>query len=141
MYVRWVVRKHKNVAIADTNFHDAYLVESYRDDTGNPRQRTVCYLGNIRQMGEDFPAIERELFLLRAERILTGIKELSEQDRSGIMEMLQHKVPPLTSPEVMKAFVENLRWYWRWWEEHDEGPTEEELIRIVRQTRGDSGPI
>jgi predicted MarR family transcription regulator len=59
MYVRWVVRKHKNASVADTSFHDAYLVESYRDENGNPRQRTICYLGNIRQIAGEFPAIER----------------------------------------------------------------------------------
>jgi hypothetical protein len=141
MYVRWIVRRHKNASVANTNFHDAYLVESYRDDASNPRQRTVCYLGNIRQIEDEFPAIERELFLLRAERILAGVDELSSDDRQDIIGMLHQKVRPLDHHEVMAAFTENLRWYRRWWEENSTGPSEEELLRIVRETQGTPGPI
>jgi hypothetical protein len=141
MYVRWVVRHHKNAAIANTSFHDAYLVESYRDDRGRPRQRTICYLGNIRQIDEDFPAIERELFLLRAERILHGFDELSSDDRDGIMAMLHHKVHPLSNTEVMAAFTENLRWYRRWLDENDMSLSDEELLHIVRDSKGRPGPL
>jgi hypothetical protein len=141
MYVRWVVRRHKNAAVADMSFHDAYLVESYRDERGSPRQRTICYLGNIRQMSDEFPPIERELFLLRAERILQGIEQLSSDDRANVLAMLHQKVHPLTTPEVLAAFTENLRWYQRWWQKTGEGPTEEELIQLLLQTRESSGPI
>ncbi len=137
MYVRWIVRRHKNVAVADTSFYDAYLVESYRDQTGNPRQRTICYLGNIRQIGNDFPAIERELFILRAERILLTVQELDSNDREEILEMLQHKVPPLSHHEVLAAFTENLRWYRRWWQKHGGSPSDEELLELVRQTQSE----
>jgi hypothetical protein len=141
MYVRWVVRRHKNAAIANTSFHDAYLVESYRDEQRGPRQRTICYLGNIRQIDESFPPIERELFLLRAERILMSVEGLGDEDRGVVMQLLHQKVQPLTSPEVMRAFTENLRWYRRWWAEHGSGPSEEELLQIVRDTKGKPGPI
>jgi hypothetical protein len=141
MYVRWVVRNHKNSAIADTSFHDAYLVKSYRDERGSPRQRTICYLGNIRKIGGEFPAIERELFLLRAERIIQSIDELSAEDCVQIMEMLHQKVHPLTPPEVLTAFTENLRWYRRWWAEHGGAPSEEDLHRLVSETRGKPGPM
>lgn len=141
MYVRWIVRRHKNVAVADTSFHDAYLVESYRDESGSPRQRTICYLGNIRQIGSDFPPIERELFMLRAERILVSIAEVSDSDREEVLEMLQQKVRPLTHSEVLRAFIENLRWYRRWWERHGGGPSEEEILRLVREARGMPGPM
>mgnify|MGYP001031016371 CR=1 FL=1 len=137
MYVRWIVRRHKNVSVADTSFHDAYLVESYRDEAGNPRQRTICYLGNIRQIGKDFPAIERELFMLRAERILQTVTEITPSDRDEIIEMLQQKVPPLNHGEVLRAFTENLRWYHRWWEQHGGGPSEAEIQRLVRETKGE----
>jgi hypothetical protein len=139
MYVRWVVRHHKNAAIANTSFHDAYLVESYRDTRGSPRQRTICYLGNIRQIEGAFPAIERELFLLRAERILESMDELKPGERDNVMEMLHQKVQPLTPPEVLAAFTENLRWYRRWWHLHGGGPSEEDLLRLVRETRDTSG--
>lgn len=141
MYVRWVVRRHKNAAIADTSFYDAYLVASYRDKRGVPRQRTVCYLGNIRQIGEQFPTIERELFLLRAERILATIDELTPSDCEEAMEALRQKVPPLSRDEVLTAFIENLRWYRRWWEQNGGGPTDDELVTIVQLARGRIGPV
>lgn len=141
MYVRWVVRRHKNALVADTSFHDAYLVESYRDQRGNPRQRTICYLGNIRQIGDDFPTIERELFLLRAERILVSVDELTTTDHEIIMEMLREKVRPLTDQEVRAAFTENLRWYRRWWEQHGYTMSDEDMLEIVRQARGQVGPV
>lgn len=141
MYIRWVVRRHKNAAIADSSFYDAYLVESYRAAGGAPRQRTVCYLGNIRTINDVFPTIERELFLLRAERILESVSELSPQDRELAMEALRQKVPPLSREEVLWAFTENLRWYRRWWEQHDGGPSDEELLRIVQLARGRVGPV
>ncbi len=141
MYVRWVVRRHKNANIADTSFYDAYLVASYRDESGVPRQRTVCYLGNIRQIGEEFPAIERELFLLRADRILATIDEISDADREEALIALHQKVPPLSRDEVLTAFVENLRWYRRWWEHNGDGPSDEELVTIVKLARGRVGPV
>lgn len=139
MYVRWIVRRHKNASVADTTFHDAYLVESYRDETGKPRQRTICYLGNIRQIGGEFPCIERELFFLRAERILASIEGISDCEET--MEMLREKVPPLTASEVLAAFKENIRWYRNWWEQHGDAPTEEEILRIVQESSGSPGPL
>ncbi|NTU84722.1 MAG: hypothetical protein HGA45_36055 [Chloroflexales bacterium] len=141
MYVRWVVRRHKNAVIADTSFYDAYLVASYRDKRGVPRQRTVCYLGNIRQIGDEFPTIERELFLLRAERILDTVDEITQADRDEAMEALRQKVPPLSRDEVLTAFIENLRWYRRWWEQNGGGPSDDELITIVQLARGRVGPV
>lgn len=133
MYVRWVVRRHKNASIADTSFHDAYLVESYRDEAGSPRQRTICYLGNIRQIGGAFPAIERELFFLRAERILASLDDVSPADCEETMEMLRQKVSPLSASEVRAAFIENLRWYRRWWEQNGATPSDEEILQIIRE--------
>lgn len=141
MYVRWVVRRHKNAAVADSSFHDAYLVESYRDSRGAPRQRTVCYLGNIRKNGDQFPTIERELFLLRAERILESVAELSATDRAEAMAALRRKVPPLSRDEVIWAFTENLRWYRAWWEHNGEALSDEEMLAIVRRTRDRLGPV
>ena len=141
MYIRWIIRKHKNDQVANTNFHDAYLVESYRDDQGRPRQRTICYLGNIRQIGTDYPTIERELFLLRADRILESIAELDQNDRDEALAALRQKVPPLQPNEVMWAFTENLRWYRRWWELQGNMPSDEELLQIVRTAIGRVGPV
>lgn len=140
MYVRWVVRRHKNAAIANTSFHDAYLMESYRDEQGRPRQRTVCYLGNIRQIDNVFPPIERELFLLRAERILVSVVALSDAEQAEVLDMLQQKARPLTAPEVTAAFIENLRWYRRWWAKQGASPSEEELLQLVRAAQEPPGP-
>jgi hypothetical protein len=141
MYIRWVIRRHKNSTVADTIFYDAYLVESFREPHGAPRQRTICYLGNIRKIGSDFPTIERELFLLRAERILESVDELSPVDREEAMAALRQKVPPLTREEVLWAFTENLRWYRRWWEQNGGGPSDEEMLTIVQLARGRIGPV
>ncbi len=141
MYIRWVVRRHKNAEIANTNFYDAYLVESYRDERGQPRQRTIAYLGNIRQIGDEFPTIERELFLLRADRILESLAELSESDRQEARAALRRKVPPLTRDEVIRAFTANLSWYRQWWEQNNCPLTDEELLSIVRATRGGMEPV
>ncbi|MGF1507117.1 MAG: hypothetical protein GYB64_13220 [Chloroflexi bacterium] len=130
MYVRWVVRGHKNVQ-ADVTFHDAYLVESYRNDEGEPRQRTLSYLGNIRQIGDTFPVIERELFLLRAELILDSLPGVSPADSSEVLKSLQQKVPPLDADEVRIGFLNTLRWYFRWWRENGGTPSDKELLRMI----------
>lgn len=141
MYIRWVVRRHKNAEIANTNFHDAYLVESYRDERGQPRQRTIAYLGNIRQIAGEFPTIERELFLLRADRILESLPELTETERQEVRDALRRKVPPLNRDEVILGFTANLNWYRQWWEQNGNPLSDEEVLSIVRATRGKVGPI
>ena len=92
-------------------FHDAYLVQSYRDQKGNPRQRTLAYLGNMREMDDEFPGIERELFLLRARRVLDNLSELSEDDHKDVLDLLQQVAPPLSHEEIKRAFHQNLYWY------------------------------
>lgn len=135
MFIRWVVRGHKNSDIANVTFHDAYLVESYRDDEGNPRQRTVSYLGNVRQIGETFPTIERELFLLRAEHILNSLSDISSDDREQAMEQLQRRVPPLNHDEVMVGFMNTFRWYFRWWKRNGGAPSDEAVAKMLKQSR------
>lgn len=141
MYVRWVVRKHKNAATANVAFHDAYLVESYRDEQNNPRQRTICYLGNIRQIDEQFPTIERELFLLRAERILISTPAVPADERAQVIEQLREKVPGLTEGEVVEAFRNNIRWYYRWWQERGGGLTRDELLQLIESVDEGIGPL
>lgn len=141
MFIRWVVRGHKNSDVADVTFHDAYLVESYRDDNGQPRQRTIAYLGNIRQIGQDFPNIERELFTLRAEIIINSLRDLSDEDRQDVMRQLQEKVPPLAADDVLIAFQANLDWYFRWWEENGGAPSEAQIMEMIRQAARSAGDI
>jgi hypothetical protein len=123
-------------------FHDAYLIESYRDAKGKPRQRTVAYLGNIRQIDEDLPNIERELFLARARSTLERLPEVSEEELDNVMEQLHRKVPPLTNNEVFLAFQQNLRWFYQWCEVNNtQPPTVEELQRIVSTMRRPPEPF
>ena len=138
MFVRWVVRGHKNSDIVNVTFHDAYLVESYRDEQGEPRQRTVSYLGNVRQIAQEFPAIERGLFLLRTQAILASLEELSPADREQTMLQIQKRIPPLSHDEMMIGFVNTLRWYYRWWQTHDSVPSDEEILRILKHSQSTS---
>ncbi|MEZ4835479.1 MAG: hypothetical protein R2873_26395 [Caldilineaceae bacterium] len=141
MFVRWVVRGHKNAEIVNVTFHDAYLVESYRDEQGEPRQRTVAYLGNVRQIGQDFPAING-LFLLRTQAILASIEELTAADREQTLEQIQKRIPPLDGDEMMVGFVKHtLRWYYRWWQTHDSVPSDEEILRILQHSQDTSHEI
>ena len=140
MYIRWVVRKHKNAVIADMTFHDAYLVESFRDEENNPRQRTICYLGNIRQIGDEFPLIERELFLLRADRILASVPEVTEREYPQVLAQLRQKVPGLTRDEVRTAFANNLNWYRQWWAQNGGAPSRDELLAML-DSGGDVAPM
>jgi hypothetical protein len=133
LFIRWIVRGHKSSKAANVTFHDAYLVESYRDDAGQPRQRTITYLGNIRQISETFPAIERELFMLRAELILNETPELLDADREDVLQQLTTKVPPLTKREVLRAFKSNLQWYFRWWRENGGEPSAEAIERMIAE--------
>ena len=141
MYIRWVVRKHKNATTANVVFHDAYLVESYRDGENTPRQRTICYLGNIRQIDDEFPTIERELFLLRAERILASTPEVPIDERGQVIELLRVKVPRLTEAEVLEAFRNNMRWYYSWWRDHGGGLTREQLLALIESLDERVGPL
>lgn len=132
MYIRWVVRKHKNLYAAHVVFHDAYLVESFRDDRDTLRQRILNYLGNIRQFGDIFPFLERELFLLRAQSILEEMPEISHNDQTHIMNQLHAKIPPLTFSEVEHAFHQNLHWYRQWCNNANKPlPTTDEIRRIL----------
>ena len=136
MYIRWIVRKHKNAHALHMKFHDAYLVQSYRDQKGNPRQRTLAYLGNLREMEDEFPGIERELFLLRARRVLASLPELSEDDHKDVLDLLQEVAPPLSHEEITRAFHQNLYWYV--YSCHARGnplPTAEEIDSLIESTK------
>jgi hypothetical protein len=141
MYVRWVVRRHKNASTADVVFHDAYLVESYRDERDAPRQRMICYLGNIRQIEGEFPTIERELFLLRAERILASTPDVPIDERAPMLALLRRKFPELSEAEVELAFQNNLRWYYQWYRERGRTPSREELLRLIERVGDQMGPV
>ena len=136
MYIRWITRNHKNAHASHMTFHDAYLVESYRDEHGKPRQRTHAYLGNIREIGGDFPNVERELFLLRAKAILQNIEDLPQEEHDHILEQLHRRVPPLTHNEVVFAFQQNLQWFYQWCAQNNaHAPTAEELHRLIESAK------
>lgn len=133
MFVRWIVRGHKNSEIANVTFHDAYLLESYRDENGNPRQRTITYLGNLREIDSEFPTIERELFLIRADCILETLAELSAEDRDDILNQLKQRVKPLNEEEVMIGFKNTIRWYYRWWQDNGRVPSVDDLVKQIKK--------
>ncbi len=141
MYIRWVVRKHKNAATANVVFHDAYLVESYRDARNTPRQQLICYLGNIRQIDGGFPPIERELFLVRAERILASEPAVPSAEREHVIHLLHQKVSKLTPDEIEIAFRNHLRWYYHWRRQHGDVPTTEELLHLISTSSEDMDPM
>ncbi|MGJ3241026.1 MAG: hypothetical protein ACFE0Q_20115 [Anaerolineae bacterium] len=132
MFVRWIVRRHKNEEVANVTFHDAYLIESYRNENGDPRQRTISYLGNIREIDGEFPSIERELFLLRASHILASLPNVSQEDQRQAITQLQERVPPLDTDEVMIGFKNTLRWYVQWWQDNGKMPSEQVLLNMIR---------
>lgn len=137
MYINWVVRKHENPHAAHVSFYDAYLMESFRDEAGIPRHRMVQYLGNIRQVGDSFPAMERELFLREAYTILQHIAELSPTERNDVLQQLHLKVPPLTWEEVEQGFRQNLYWYGQWCDQTQHPlPTRDKLEHLL----GDAEP-
>jgi hypothetical protein len=141
MYIRWVVRRHKNEATANVVFYDAYLVESTRDERNSPRQHTRCYLGNIRQIDGVFPTIERELFLFRADRILASTPDIPPEERAAVLEQLRRKVPALTPGEVDVAFRNHLRWYYHWRRGHGRAPSRQELLELIDAAAEHVGPI
>ena len=114
MYIRWIKRGHKNQYAAHVTFYDAYLVESYRDEDEQPRQRTLSYLGNIRQIDGSFSAIERELFLIRAKELMDTVLKLSPADCDEMLAQLHRRVPPASYKEAVRAFHENCRWFYDW---------------------------
>ena len=137
MYIRWIVRHHNNAETANVSFYDAYLVESYRDDAGQPRQRTIGYLGNIRQINGEFSALDREIFFIRAERILAGIPVIDAAERASINALIRLKIPNLTASEVERAFRNNIRWFKRWRLSRDIPLTHQEIVEILEETEDD----
>lgn len=142
MFIRWIVRKHKNEYASHITFHDAYLVESYRDKKGDPRQRTISYLGNLRQIDNEFPIIERKLFLSQVSFVLQRMPELSAQQRERIFEQLHQTVPPLTKEEMLFILRQNLHLYGQWF--HPNGhelPSPEEIHHLIQNSNQPVEPL
>lgn len=133
MYLRWVTRRHKSPASADTVFHDAYLVESYRDTRGRPRQRTVGYLGNLRSVDGELPQVETELFLLRATQRLHSLAAIGPIDVEAVREDLQRQLPQLTPQDAREVFNAQVRWFCHWWMSHGTSAVEDEIAAIVNE--------
>jgi hypothetical protein len=134
VYIRWIVRKHKNTQALHMKFHDAYLTYSYRNRHGKPRQHTVAYLGSLREINDKFPAIERELFLLRAGQILNSLPDLPIGEHESIWRLLQKVAHPLSRQEVTEAFHQNLRWYLQTCQIHGYLiPTANEINQLIEE--------
>lgn len=142
MYIRWIVRKHKNEVASHIAFHDAYLVESYRNEKGQPRQRTLAYLGNLRQIDETFPVIERKLFLSQAAIVLHHMPDLAAQDREKIIQDLHETVPPLTKEEMLYILRQNINLYSHWFYHHeDDLPSIEEMHGLLKNPEPPLEPL
>lgn len=137
MYIRWVIRRHKSAMSAHIVFHDAYLVESHRDDHGSPRQRTICYLGNVRQIDGAVPHVESELFMLRAMQTLQRTAATIPIDVDAIMDELRSHLPVLTPEAARHAFAAQLHWFYHWWSHHGSSQPDDEIMRIVWDLLGE----
>jgi hypothetical protein len=136
MYIRWITRRHKSSLSAQTVFHDAYLVESYRDERDRPRQRTLCYLGNLRQIEGEVPLIESELFLTRATQALHCCAVTTPIDVQAILEDLRRSLPALTPDAARGVFMKQLSWFHQWWRDHGDSDADHEVQRIVEDLVG-----
>lgn len=138
VYVRWIVRNHKSKVAQYMRFHDAYLVESFRNQAGRPRQRTIAYLGNLREMHDELPGIERELFLFRARHILVGVPELNRDEQEKIVELLEQVATPLSPSERKHAFHQNLHWYLHsCYQRGIRPPNEKEIHRLMEDIKAE----
>jgi len=118
MYVKWVVRRHKNEELANIAFYDAYLVQSYKNEVSEPRQRTLAYLGNLRQIDGIFPVIERALFYVRMEITLTHAIPaalLTDEERNKLYQGLSSVAPPPTEEEIRQSESLNRQWHSTYW--------------------------
>jgi hypothetical protein len=125
MYVKWVIRRHKNEELANITFYDAYLVQSYKNEDGEPRQRTLAYLGNLRQIDGIFPVIERALFYIRMEENLyhnLPSGTLTEEERGKLYNGLSAVAPPPTEEEIERGQVWNNSWHSTYWKERAAKP-------------------
>lgn len=125
MYVKWVVRRHKNEELANITFYDAYLVQSYKNEEGEPRQRTIAYLGNLRQIDNVFPVIERALFYIRMEENLyynLPAGTLNDEERGKLYNGLSAVAPPPTTEEIERGQVWNNSWHSIFWRERAAKP-------------------
>jgi hypothetical protein len=118
-------------------FHDAYLVESYRDEQGSPRQRTLCYLGNVRRIEGHIPHVESELFLTRAGHILRRAALSLPIDSEAVLEELRGQLPALTPDAALRAFEAQVSWFYDWWSQHGTSSAEYEIARVVSDIMGD----
>ncbi len=118
MYVKWVVRRHKNEELANIAFYDAYLVQSYKNESGEPRQRTLAYLGNLRQIDGIFPVIERALFYIRMEDSLlrnVPAELLTDEERNKLYTGLSTVAPPPAEEEIRQSESLNRNWHSTYW--------------------------
>lgn len=137
MYIRWVVRRHKSAASASIAFHDAYLVESQRDEHGKPRQRVLGYLGNLRQIDGAVPHVESELFLHRAAQILGELAATVPLDVEAVLDELRRQLPALSPEAARRAFAAQVHWFYDWWTRHETSRPDEEILRVVYDVVGD----
>jgi len=97
MFVRWRKRKRTTGAGGPRVVYYAYLVESYRDEEGKPRQRHIGYLGHYAERGS-----ERSSAVVFWGNCLANLAklELSEDERAAAEKSVAKRIPRPTSDEV-----------------------------------------
>ncbi|NWJ44667.1 MAG: hypothetical protein HXX08_02195 [Chloroflexi bacterium] len=126
MYVKWVIRRHKNEDLAKITFYDAYLVQSYKNGAGEPRQRTIAYLGNLRLINGSFPVIERALFYTRMEEYLrheVPPELFTEEERIKLYTGLAEVAPAPTEEEIQQGSEIHAVWHANYFQAHSLSPS------------------
>ncbi len=106
MYVRWKKRLRKRASQGEPSYLlSAALTESHRVN-GKPRQRTIAYLGSIRNECIDLPfCLPRRDFWQRVTTRLDAL-DLSASERATIEDVLGRVVPRPSEEEIAAAEVE-----------------------------------
>jgi hypothetical protein len=107
MYVRWKKRALKKIKPYDAHPYQlaAYLVESRRIG-GRPRQRTIAYLGSIRESNISLPfCLYRRDFWKAADERIAALN-LADVDRVLIEDALLHVVPRPTQEDITAGEAE-----------------------------------
>lgn len=101
MFVRWKKRQRKRKwwDLEEKYSLYAYLIESYRDESGQPRQRYLTYLGSIRA-DQELTSWIVAVFWKTANTRLDKL-ELSGDQRIKIESKLE-EIVPRPSDELMK---------------------------------------
>jgi hypothetical protein len=96
---------HKNIIIVPRYVLICELVESYRNENKQPRQRTIAYLAAIEEKEIKNP-LKRDLYWLKIDNILKRLN-LNQTDEAKIRQSINEQVPRPSEKEVMEKINEH----------------------------------